>query len=82
MKEQEKFLDQFPKNFIMNLILSIKNQKYFLCGCFITKKKKKEFFLKKNIKVEVAPEPEDVIFENLQYSSFQRNLRIIFTYLL
>ena len=82
MKEQEKFLDQFPKNFIMNLLISIKNQKYFLCGCFISKKKKKEFFLKKNIKVEVAPEPEDVIFENLQYSSFQRNLRIIFTYFL
>lgn len=82
MKEQEKFLDQFPKNFIMNLLITIKNLKYFLCGCLISKKKKKEFFLKKNIKVEVAPEPEDVIFENLQYSSFQRNLRIIFTYFL
>ena len=82
MKEQEKFLDQFPKNFIMNLLTSIKDLKYFLCGCFISKKDKREFFLKKNIKVEVAPEPEDVIFENLQYSSFQRNIRIIFTYFL
>ena len=82
MKEQEKFLDQYPKNFIMNLLISIKNLKYFLCRWFISKKKKNEFFLKRNINIEVAPEPEDVIFENLQYSSFQRNLRIIFTYFL
>ena len=82
MEEQEKFLGLFPTNFIMNILISIKNLKYFLCGCFISKKEKKEFLLKRNIKVEVAPEPEDVIFENLQYSSRQRNLRIIFTYFL
>ena len=72
IKEQEKFLAPYPKNLIMNIFVSIKNLKYFLCYCFINKKKRKRFLLKRNISVDVAPEPEDVIFENLQYSSIDR----------
>ena len=80
IKEQEKFLEPFPKNLIMNVFVSIKNLKYFLCCCFIDKYKRKRFLLKRNIAVDEAPEPEDVIFENLQYSSFQRFFRILLIY--
>ena len=80
IKEQEKFLKPYPKNLIMNILVSIKNLKYFLCCCFVNKKKRKRFLLKKNIAVDVAPEPEDVIFENLQYSSINRFFRILLIY--
>ena len=80
IKEQEKFLEPFPKNLIMNIFVSIKNSKYFLCCCFIDKYKRKRFLLKRNIAVDRAPEPEDVIFENLQYSSLQRFFRMLLIY--
>ena len=81
IKETERFLEQFPKNLIMNIFVSIRDLKYFLCCCFIDNKKKANFLLKRNISVDVAPEPEDVIFENLQFSSCQRLTRILFIYL-
>ena len=80
IKEQEKFLEPFPKNLIMSIFVSIKNLKYFLCCCFIDKYKRKRFLLKRNISVDKAPEPEDIIFENLQYSSVQRFFRMLLIY--
>ena len=82
MKDAELFLKPFPKNIIMSLLITLKNLKYFLCCCFIDEKKKKRFLLKKNIGAKVAPEPEDVIFENLQYSSFERIFRMFLIYII
>ena len=65
----------------MNILVSIKNMKYFLCCCCIDKKKRKRFFLRRNMAVDVAPEPEDVIFENLQYSAIERLFRTLFIFL-
>ena len=80
INETEKFLELYPKNIIMKLLVSIKDLKYFLCYCCVKKNKLKIFLLKKNISVDVAPEPEDVIFENLQYSSCERFLRMLLIY--
>ena len=82
MEEQEKFLEAYPKNFIMNLFIKIKDLKYYLCKCLITKENQKRFLLKRNLEVYIAPEPEDVIYENLQYSSLEKSLRILLTYFL
>ena len=82
MKEPEKFLETYPKNFVMSLLIKIKNIKYFLCRCFISREESKRFFLKRNLDLHIAPEPEDIIFENLEYSSMERNLRILFIYFL
>ena len=82
MDEQEKFLEPYPKNFIMNLLIKIKDLKYFLCKCLISKEEQKKLLLKRNLEVYVAPEPEDVVYENLQYSSLEKGLRIILTYFL
>ena len=82
MDEQEKFLKPYSMNYITNLLIKIKDLKYFLCSCFISKEEKKRFLLKRNLEVHVAPEPEDVIFENLQYSSWEKKLRILLTYFL
>ena len=80
IKDQEKFIEPYPKNLIMSIFVSIRDSKYFLCCCFIDKHKRKKFLLKRNIAVDVAPEPEDVIFENLQYSSCERFFRILLIY--
>ena len=82
IKETEKFIKPYPKNIIMSLFVSFKNLKYFLCYCFIDKKKRKRFLLKRNISVNIAPEPEDVIFENLQYSSLERFFRTLLIYII
>ena len=81
IEEHENFLEPFPKNIISSFFINIKNLKYFLCCCFINKNKRKNFFLKRNISVEAAPEPEDIIFENLQYSSCERFIRMLFIYI-
>ena len=80
--EQEKFLKSYPKNFIMFLIKSIKNLKYYLCGCFIHKDKRKRFFLKRNMVVDPAPEPEEIQFENLQITYYERFGRTLLIYLI
>jgi hypothetical protein len=80
IEEAEKFLENFPKTLIMNILLSIKNLKYFLCCCLIDENKKKKFFLKRNINVDVPPEPEDVIYENLEYSFCERLTRMLLIY--
>ena len=82
IEESEKFLAPYPKNLIMSIFNLIKNLKYFLCCCCVKKSKREHFFLNRNIQIKVAPEPEDVIFENLQYSSFQRFFRTVLVYFL
>ena len=82
MDEQEKFLSHYPKSFIMNLLIKIKDLKYYLCKCLISKAKLKRFLLKRNLEVNVAPEPEDIIYENLQYSSKDKGLRMLLTFFL
>ena len=80
ISEVEKFMETYPKNFIMSVFKAIKNLKYFLCCCCLDKSKRAHFFLNRNNRVNVAPEPEDVIFENLQYSPFRRFLRTLLVY--
>jgi len=80
IKEKEKFLKPYPKNFIMFLIITIINLRYYLCGCFIHKGKRKRFFLKRNMSAETAPEPEEIKFENLETSSIERFCRTAFIY--
>ena len=79
-KEQEKFLKPYPKNFIIFLFISFKNLKYYFCRCFINRKKTRRFFLKRNIVAEVAPEPDEIQFENLQTTSYERLCRTFSIY--
>ena len=81
IEESEQFLKPYPKSMITSFCMNIINLKYFCCCCCIDKNKRKNFFLKRNITVEEAPEPEDIIFENLQCSSCQRFVRILFIYI-
>ena len=80
IEEAEKFLKPFPKNLIMTILMNIKNLKYFLFYCFIDDNKRKKFFLKRNIRVNIPPEPEDIIYENLEYSFCERLTRMLLIY--
>ena len=80
MKEKEKFIEYHQKNILMTFIYYLSSLKYYLCTCCINPAKKKDFLLKKNIKIEIAPEPEDVIYENLEFDWVQRLSRILLAY--
>ena len=80
--EVERIMAPYPKNLLMTIFVWIRNLKYFLCCCCVDKSERDLFFLKRNVAVDVAPEPEDVIFENLQYSAFQRLFRTLLVYFL
>ena len=49
---------------------------------FYTQRKKKKIFLKKNIVIEPAPEPEEIQFENLEITSYERFFRTLLIYLI
>jgi len=46
---------------------------YYLCPCCVDKNSL--YYLKRNVKFEAAPEPEDIIFENLEITTFSKNIR-------
>ena len=80
IKEQEHFLEKNSNNFLEYLIISIE---YIFCRCCINKYKKEKYVLMGNIGFQRAPEPEDILFENLEYTnSIYKFLRIIFVYFL
>ena len=76
LKEQEDFLSQFPSNIFSYFIKYIKDLKYIFCFCCFKKN------LKTNLSANKAPEPEDVIYENLEYSYIERNFRTFIVYII
>ena len=76
--EHEKFLDTHSNNVYIRIY---KFLKFIFCGCCFKKNIRDLYFLKRNIRFERAPEPEDIIYENLEYSnSMSRVCRIFFVY--
>lgn len=55
--------------------------KYLLCCC-MKQSKIKSYEKKFTLNVEKAPEPEDVIWENLQFNSKHRFFRKLMVYLI
>ena len=78
IKEQEKYLSQFPNHFFGYILNFFKNLFYFFKNCY-TKKYSIDYY-KRFIKVEKAPEPDDMIFENIQTGKFRRIIYIILVY--
>ena len=76
LKEQEDFLSQFPSNIFSYFIKYIKDLKYIFCFCCFKKN------LKTNLDAQKAPEPEDVIYENLEYSYIEGNFRTFIVYII
>jgi hypothetical protein len=79
IKDKQEFYNNFPHFFIESVFYYIKNIKYYICCCFIDEKNRKNR-KKERIRVYLAPEPEDVIWENMEFTLFQRFYRIIIIY--
>ena len=82
VKEQELYLKNLPNNSIEYFFRFMRNLCYILCSCCIDKTKENIYYLKRNVKFEFAPEPEDVFFENLEIRPFNRILRTTLVYIL
>ena len=83
IKEKEEFYNNYPHFFIEFIFHYIKKFFYYLCYCFTSKNKNlKKKYQRKEIRVKLAPEPEDIIWENLEFTICQRTYRIIFIYFL
>ena len=78
ISEHENFLRENSNNII---ILIFKFFGYIFCGCCISKHQKDLYWLRRSVRFERAPEPEDLIFENLEYAnSIYRVIRIFLVY--
>jgi hypothetical protein len=80
-REYLNYLDFFPKSFFAKLVSFVKYYSVFhLCGCCFSENYKKVLKKKRTFVVLRAPEPQDVIWENLEFSDYQRLKRSIFVY--
>ena len=82
IKEQELYLKNLPNNAIDYFIEFLRNIGYIFCSCCINKSSENIYYLKRNIKFEAAPEPEDIIFENLETKPFAKIMRTILVYII
>ena len=79
IKQQELYLSKLPSNFFDYIIHYFKNMFYIFCSC-CTKEDSLNYY-KAHIAFEAAPEPEDVIFENLETKPFWRIINTFIVYL-
>lgn len=77
IKEKEEFLSNIPNTFIFQFLKVISKLRYFFCFCCLEKVENSTFLKKFNIQIEEAPEPEDIIFENLEFTSKTKAYRVV-----
>lgn len=82
ISEQEKFLSKYSQNWLQTLILILKYFKYYFCFCCLSKESKKKWENERGETVFSAPEPDDIIFENLETTKFGRIIRTFTTTLI
>ena len=78
--QQEEYLKQLPDNFIKYIIKVFKDILYLFCSCCINKNSTS--YYKRRMTFEAAPEPEDVIFENIEVKPITRILKTALVYLI
>ena len=77
IKEKEEFLSHFPDNLFVHLLNVIGKLRYFFCFCCIKKIDNSKFWQKKKIQIDEAPEPEDIVFENLEFTTMKKTYRVV-----
>ena len=82
IKEKERFYNKYPHFFIEYIFFYLKNMSHFLFCCIKNKRDSLKFHSRNKIRVYSAPEPEDVIWENLEFTVSQRFFRVFFIYLI
>ena len=77
-KQQEDYMSKLPKNFFDYVIQFFKNMGFIFCSCCINKNSAN--YYRRNITFESAPEPEDILFENIEVRTIQRFFRTVLVY--
>ena len=80
--EKEKFLRHYPHDFCSHISFFFLNIEYYLFPCCVDKTKKEKFWRSKGINAKDPPEPEDIFWENFQYSFVERLQRTVITYII
>ena len=80
VKDKSEFYNKYPHFFIEHIFHYIKNFRYYLCCCLIDKKNLAKYRNRQRMKIHLAPEPEDVVWENMEFTFCQRFKRIIIIY--
>jgi hypothetical protein len=82
-KEYNLFLDQFPRTYFHYAIALIKYLfARFLCRCICDAKKINKLHHKLTLRVVPAPEPTDVLWENLEVNFLEGVIRTLICYLI
>lgn len=84
-KEKTRYLfyKKFPHSFLNKLFQNFKNCFCLCCcRCCLSKSKKKKYQQIQRLTVSKAPEPQDIIWEHLEYSFCQRFIRGLLLYFL
>lgn len=75
-KDKEFYYKRFPHSFLRVLFTHFLSMiGLYMCCCCLSDKKKKELKRISKITVTTAPEPSDVIWENLEYNFGRRMIR-------
>ena len=77
-KEKEEFLNHIPNTLFLKLLKMIGQVRYFFCFCCIDKIDNSKFIMKYlKMEIEEAPNPEDIIFENLEFTQQSKTYRVV-----
>ena len=78
IKEKEEFMSHIPNSLFIKLLKIIGKLRYFFCFCCIDKIDNSKFGMKNlKINIEEAPSPEDIIFENLEFTQQSKVYRVV-----
>ena len=77
IKEKEDFLSNVPNNFFVYFLNVVGKLRYFFCFCCIKKIDNSKFWQRQKIQIEEAPEPEDIMFENLEFTTMKKTYRVV-----
>ena len=80
IKEKENYYKQFPHSFLEKCIVFIKNLKYRICSCCMSEERLERFHRRKKIKIYLAPDPEDIIWENMEFTLISKIKRSLIIY--
>ena len=80
-KDAKEFRNRYPHTFLTRIYVNVKN--FFivtLCGCCYNRMNLLRYSRQQKITVDWAPEPEDIIFANLEYRWVNRFFRSCILY--
>jgi len=78
IKDQELFLNRLPKNFFEYIVKFFKNVFFLFCSCCVDQDSTSYYV--RNATFEAAPEPVDIIFENIETKPVVRILKTALVY--